>query len=34
MVEDALTINPSLKVVLTSAKTGEGIDELIKLLGL
>ncbi len=34
MVEDALTINPSLKVVLTSAKTGEGIDELIKALGL
>lgn len=34
MVKDALEINPSLKVVLTSAKTGEGIDELIKTLEL
>jgi hydrogenase nickel incorporation protein HypB len=29
MVKDALEINPSIKVVLTSAKTSEGIDELI-----
>jgi hydrogenase nickel incorporation protein HypB len=34
MLRDALDINPSIKVVLTSAKTGEGIDELIDVLGL
>jgi hydrogenase nickel incorporation protein HypB len=34
MMGDALDINPSIKVVLTSAKTGEGIDELIDVLGL
>ncbi len=34
MVRDALEINPSLKVVLTSAKTSEGIGELIDALGL
>lgn len=34
MLRDALDINPSIKVVLTSAKTGEGIDELINVLGL
>ena len=29
MLKDALEINPNLKVVLTSAKTGEGLDDLI-----
>jgi len=30
LVEDAKKINPRAKVVITSAKTGEGIEELIK----
>jgi len=34
MVKDALDINPKIKVLLTSAKTGEGIDELISAMGL
>nr|MDO8081625.1 hydrogenase nickel incorporation protein HypB [Candidatus Freyarchaeota archaeon] len=34
MVKDALDINPYIKVVLTSAKTGEGIDELVDVLEL
>lgn len=34
MVRDALDINPSIKVVLTSAKTGEGIEKLIEALEL
>jgi len=34
MVADAKKINPNIKVVLTSAKTGEGIDELMKEMGL
>ena len=34
MLRDALEINPNLKVVLTSAKTGEGLDDLISAMGL
>ncbi|MHA1579113.1 MAG: hydrogenase nickel incorporation protein HypB [Candidatus Freyarchaeota archaeon] len=34
MVRDAQEINPSIRVILTSAKTGEGIDELISALEL
>ncbi|MEM2047974.1 MAG: hydrogenase nickel incorporation protein HypB [Candidatus Jordarchaeales archaeon] len=34
MLKDALEINPNLKVVLTSAKTGEGLDDLISAMGL
>lgn len=33
MAKDALEINPNLKVVLTSAKTGEGLDDLISVMG-
>jgi hydrogenase nickel incorporation protein HypB len=32
MVKDAKDINPNIKVVLTSARTGEGVDELLDLL--
>ncbi len=34
MVADAKEINPNIEVVLTSAKTGEGIDKLMELMGL
>jgi len=34
LVKDALNANPKMKVVVTSAKKGEGIDELIKALEL
>ncbi|MGC8936044.1 MAG: hydrogenase nickel incorporation protein HypB [Candidatus Methanomethylicaceae archaeon] len=34
LVNDALNANPKIKVVVTSAKTGEGIGELISALGL
>jgi hydrogenase nickel incorporation protein HypB len=34
MVEDALAINPSIKVIKISAKTDEGINELIQALNL
>jgi hydrogenase nickel incorporation protein HypB len=34
MVADAKEINPDINVVLTSAKTGEGLDELMNLMGL
>ncbi len=34
MARDAQEINPSIRVILTSAKTGEGIDELISALEL
>jgi hydrogenase nickel incorporation protein HypB len=34
LVKDALEANPNIKVVVTSAKTGEGIRELINLLEL
>ncbi len=34
LVEDCKSINPKAAVVLTSVKTGEGIDELIKALAL
>lgn len=34
LVKDALEANPSMKVVVTSARTGEGIAELIEALGL
>jgi hydrogenase nickel incorporation protein HypB len=34
LVRDALEANPNIKVVVTSAKTGEGIRELINLLEL
>lgn len=34
MLKDALEINPNLKVVLTSAKTGEGLDDLISVMKL
>ncbi|MHA1266778.1 MAG: hydrogenase nickel incorporation protein HypB [Candidatus Helarchaeota archaeon] len=34
LVEDCKAINPNAEVVLTSAKTGEGIDNLVKALNL
>ncbi|MHA1651015.1 MAG: hydrogenase nickel incorporation protein HypB, partial [Candidatus Helarchaeota archaeon] len=34
LVEDCKSINPKAAVVLTSAKTGKGIEELIKVLNL
>ncbi|MGQ9759423.1 MAG: hydrogenase nickel incorporation protein HypB [Candidatus Methanomethylicaceae archaeon] len=34
LVKDALDANPGLRVVVTSARTGEGISELISALGL
>ncbi len=34
MKKDALDINPGIKVVLASAKKNDGLDELVKLLGL
>lgn len=34
LVKDALDANPKMKVVVTSARTGEGIQELIAALGL
>ncbi len=34
LVSDALNANPNIKVVVTSARTGEGIGELISALGL
>ncbi|MEM4405430.1 MAG: hydrogenase nickel incorporation protein HypB [Candidatus Methanomethylicaceae archaeon] len=34
LVKDALDANPKIKVVVTSARTGEGIDELVSALGL
>ncbi|MHA1230037.1 MAG: hydrogenase nickel incorporation protein HypB [Candidatus Helarchaeota archaeon] len=34
LVEDCKKINPKIKVIFTSAKTGEGVDELIKELNL
>jgi hydrogenase nickel incorporation protein HypB len=34
MIADAKDINPDIEVVLTSAKTGEGVDELMQLMGL
>jgi hydrogenase nickel incorporation protein HypB len=34
MVSDAKNINPDINVVLTSAKTGEGIDKLMEYMGL
>ncbi|MBY8981942.1 MAG: hydrogenase nickel incorporation protein HypB [Candidatus Lokiarchaeota archaeon] len=34
MVNDAKKINPNIKIVLTSAKNDEGIEELIKLMNL
>ena len=34
MVADAKAINPNITVVLTSARTGEGIDELMDAMGL
>lgn len=34
MIADAKDINPDIDVVLTSAKTGEGVDELMQLMGL
>ncbi|MHA1238362.1 MAG: hydrogenase nickel incorporation protein HypB [Candidatus Odinarchaeia archaeon] len=34
LIKDATTLNPRAKVILTSAKTGEGVDELIKALNL
>jgi len=34
MIADAKKINPNIKVVLTSAKTGEGVDELMREMGL
>ncbi|TFF96875.1 MAG: hydrogenase accessory protein HypB [Promethearchaeota archaeon] len=33
MIADAKEINPDIKVVLTSAKTGKGIDKLMNLMG-
>jgi hydrogenase nickel incorporation protein HypB len=32
MVEDAKEINPNIQVVLTSARTGEGVDDLLNVL--
>lgn len=34
LVKDALDANPKIKVVVTSARTGEGIDELVSALNL
>lgn len=34
LVKDALEANPRMKVVVTSARTGEGIQELVEALGL
>lgn len=34
MISDAKRINPSIEIITTSAKTGENIDELIKIMGI
>ena len=34
LVKDVHTVNPSMEVVLTSAKKEEGLDKLIEILGL